>query len=197
MNEHAAFDRAHADLTPGKRAAALYKEARSLADDNIDAFVALLLDVTERANEISEGGDIYATGIRDICKKLGETATFRAKAILSITHDLRSTPLPHFGSLDEGDLTEELAASEDAPYAPPAAPPAAAAAPAAAVTVSFSPFAPLEAAIDKLADEPPKIFTLHNPLKTPAPPAPDDAEFSEIADRLAAFRRRAGGADAG
>ena len=191
MTEDAVFDRAHANLSPGKRAAALYKEAQTLADANVVAFVALLQDLVDRAAEISDGGDIYATGIRDICKKLGETATFRAQAILSITHhDVHNGVVQQHGSLDEADLAEELSRAQAAEFAHVPAPALAAA--AAATSVSFSPFASLEPP----AAEPQKIVALH---RAPDAAAADavPADIAEITERLASFGRRAAGFEGG
>lgn len=205
MSLDAAFDHTFADMTPGKRAAAMYQEAKTLADANVDAFVAMLGDMVDRAAEISEGGDIYPMGIRDICRKLGETATFRGKAILSITHDLRHEPIPHFGSLDEGDLAEELKAEDFIPPPPPSAPPAAIAMPTPAPAPAPAP-APVSAPVEAIsfspmqsAAEPTKIVPLHRTVETPPVSAvlDDDNELSEIVERLKMFGRRAGGGEMG
>ena len=124
MTTAAAFDRP--GLTAGQRAAALYKEAQGLAETNVNAFVVNLQALIAQAAEIADGGEIYPTGVRDLCKKLSDQNTFRAQAIISILrHDhTKGVPLQH-GSLHEDDLAEEMAAQ---PVAQPA--PVAVAAPA-------------------------------------------------------------------
>jgi hypothetical protein len=182
MIEHASFDPIQANLRAGQRAAALYKEAQTLADENVVSFIALLQDLVQRAGEIAEGGDIYAIGIRDICKKLGEQTTFRAQAIASITHqESRNGPSPIHGSLEEADLTEELARADDMPVRQ-----------TASSAISFSPFVPLEPA----DAEPTKIVTLHRTVEA-APADLELSDFSEITERLSAFGRRAAGFEAG
>lgn len=98
------------DQSPSKRAAALYKQAQVLAEASIAHFVATLENAIEQANEIAEGGDLYPTGVRDICRKLGETATYRVQSINSIVrHDVRGVAELHAASLDEHDLALEMA----------------------------------------------------------------------------------------
>ncbi len=186
MIEHSVFDAAQADFRPGKRAAALYKEAQTLADENVLSFIAALQDLVQRAGEIAEGGDIYAMGIRDICKKLGEQTTFRAQAIAAITHqESRNGPTPIHGSLEEAALAEELAAVDEKPFTPAPNP--------APVAVTFSPFASLEPA----SAAPQKIVALHRASEAAPTAEPDLSDVAEFAERLSAFGRRAAGFDAG
>jgi hypothetical protein len=55
-----------------QRVRRLQEEARALAREQISEF-ELLLDATARmAEEIARGGDVYAVGAREVCRRLAE-----------------------------------------------------------------------------------------------------------------------------
>lgn len=111
MNDQSAIARLRADLAAGKRAAALYDEARALADANVDGFVTALECIVQQAEQIAAGGDIYP-GVRDLAQKLAEHAGFRVKSLHALTRfDLSRAPIRLTASLDERDLEVEMHAT--------------------------------------------------------------------------------------
>lgn len=59
----------------------LQSEARSLARSHISGLVSALADVEALAAEISEGGDAYPPGVRDLTRRLAEDCATRAKTL--------------------------------------------------------------------------------------------------------------------
>lgn len=86
MTDVVALPRPHAGQTAGQRAAALYREAQSLAEANVEAFAANLQALIAQAAEIADGGDLYPARVRDLCRQLGDQNASGAQAILSILH---------------------------------------------------------------------------------------------------------------
>lgn len=79
----AALARPTAGATAGQRAAALYREARALAEANVSAFAANLEALIAQAAEIADGGDLYPPEVRELCAKLRDQNASRAQALFS------------------------------------------------------------------------------------------------------------------
>lgn len=62
----------------------LQQQARSLATEDVQAFILELRGLEQRAAEIAEGGEAYPAGIRDICQRLAEDAEGKAKTIAAL-----------------------------------------------------------------------------------------------------------------
>jgi predicted NBD/HSP70 family sugar kinase len=77
----AALARPTAGATAGQRAAALYREARALAEANVSAFAANLEALIAQAAEIADGGDLYPPEVRELCAKLRDQNASRAQAL--------------------------------------------------------------------------------------------------------------------
>lgn len=79
----AALARPSAGATAGQRAAALYREARALAEANVGAFAASLEALIAQAAEIADGGDLYPAEVRQLCAKLRDQNGSHVQALLS------------------------------------------------------------------------------------------------------------------
>lgn len=55
-----------------QRVRRLQEEARALAQEQISEFETLLDATAKMAMEIAEGGDVYAVGAREICRRLAD-----------------------------------------------------------------------------------------------------------------------------
>jgi hypothetical protein len=105
-------------LSNGSRAAALFREAQRLADVHVGDLIETLGLAMLQASEIAEGGEIYASGIRDVCKKLTEHLAYRIQAVNAIQrHD---QPFSAIASGIEHEAPA-LAAVSPAPFAAPLA----------------------------------------------------------------------------
>ena len=60
----------------GLRAIALYREAKSLADENVRHFRDALKTALTLADEIAQGDDLYPADLHEICRKLVESPAF-------------------------------------------------------------------------------------------------------------------------
>jgi hypothetical protein len=70
--------------TVAQRVRRLQAEARALAKDHVATFAAAMTDLGQLAHEISEGGDAYAPGIRDLARRLAEELDARAHTVQAI-----------------------------------------------------------------------------------------------------------------
>ena len=70
--------------TVAQRVQRLQAEARQLAKDHVRAFSAAMAGLEELAAEISEGGDAYAPGVREIARQLAEDLDSRVQTLEAI-----------------------------------------------------------------------------------------------------------------
>jgi hypothetical protein len=71
--------------TVAQRVQRLQAEARQLAKDHVKSFTAAMADLEVLAAEISEGGDAYGPGIRDIARRLAEDLEARVQTVEAIS----------------------------------------------------------------------------------------------------------------
>ncbi len=73
------------DATPAsERIRRLQAEARSLAREHIEELNAALAQVARIGEEISEGGDPYPVGARELARRVAEDAGRQALALTAI-----------------------------------------------------------------------------------------------------------------
>ena len=70
--------------TVAERVRRLQAEAKQLAKDHIKALVTQIADLEVMAAEISEGGDAYPPGVRDIARRLVEDCEARVQTLEAI-----------------------------------------------------------------------------------------------------------------
>ena len=71
--------------TVAQRVQRLQTEARQLAKDHVRSFTSAMADLELLAAEIAEGGDAYAPGIRDICRRMVEDLESRVQTLDAIS----------------------------------------------------------------------------------------------------------------
>ena len=69
----------------GQRIRRLQAEARSLARDHVEALREALGEVSRLAGEISDGGEAYPVGARELSRRLVEEAKFQSLTLGAIT----------------------------------------------------------------------------------------------------------------
>jgi hypothetical protein len=67
--------------TVGGRIRRLQAEAKLLAKDHVAALGSAMADLGQLADEIANGGDAYAPGIRDLARRLSEELETRAQTL--------------------------------------------------------------------------------------------------------------------
>lgn len=67
-----------------QRVRRLQQEAKTLAKDHIRALNQALVEVEQLAAEISEGGDAYPPGVRDMARRLVEDCEMRVQTLEAI-----------------------------------------------------------------------------------------------------------------
>lgn len=70
--------------TTTQRVRRLQSEARLLAREQIEAMGRDLDDLARRAQEIAEGGDAYAVGVREMCSRLAADLPQKSQSLLAI-----------------------------------------------------------------------------------------------------------------
>lgn len=70
--------------TVAQRVRRLQTEAKQLAKDHIRSLNQALVDVEQLAAEISEGGDAYPPGVRDLARRLVEDCEMRVQTLEAI-----------------------------------------------------------------------------------------------------------------
>jgi hypothetical protein len=70
--------------TVAQRVRRLQQEAKTLAKDHIRALNQALVEVEQLAAEISEGGDAYPPGVRDVARRLVEDCEMRVQTLEAI-----------------------------------------------------------------------------------------------------------------
>lgn len=84
--ESAVYEMMKAPETTADRVKRLQVEARSLALEQVEALEKALLQAAEMAREISEGGDAYPVGAREIASRLVSDLPTKAETIRLIVH---------------------------------------------------------------------------------------------------------------
>ncbi len=69
---------------PSARANRLMAEARAAAREQVEVLEQAIADVIALATEISEGGDAYSPGARDLCRRLAEEVALRGQTLGAI-----------------------------------------------------------------------------------------------------------------
>ena len=69
---------------PSARASRLMAEARAAAREQVEVLEQAMADVIVLANEIGEGGDAYAPGARDLCRRIAEEVAMRGQTLSAI-----------------------------------------------------------------------------------------------------------------
>ena len=72
--------------TPSARAKRLLAEARAAALEHIAALEGALEAVTSTATDISEGGDAYPVGVRELARQLSEETVSRLQTLNAIVN---------------------------------------------------------------------------------------------------------------
>jgi hypothetical protein len=67
-----------------ERVKRLQEEAKQLARDHIKALTAAIEQVEHMAAEVSDGGDAYPPGVRDVARRLVEDMGARAQTLEAI-----------------------------------------------------------------------------------------------------------------
>ena len=71
--------------TVAQRVQRLQAEARQLAKDHVKSLTSAMVDLEQLAAEIADGGDAYAPGIRDICRRMVEDLESRVQTLDAIS----------------------------------------------------------------------------------------------------------------
>jgi hypothetical protein len=70
--------------TPSARIRRLQQEAQSLAREQIEALNASMLSLSRLAEEVSEGGEAYPVGARELARRLAEEIGAKAQTLQAI-----------------------------------------------------------------------------------------------------------------
>jgi hypothetical protein len=70
--------------SPADRIRRLQLEAKGLAREHIEMLAAALTEVSRLSSEISEGGDLYPVGVRELSRRLIEDASNSALTLTAI-----------------------------------------------------------------------------------------------------------------
>lgn len=70
--------------TTAARVKRLQMEARALAVEQVEQLEKVLLDATQMAKEISEGGDAYPVGARELAGRLAQDLPAKAETLKAI-----------------------------------------------------------------------------------------------------------------
>ncbi|HEY5107472.1 MAG TPA: hypothetical protein VII73_12000 [Caulobacteraceae bacterium] len=68
-----------------QRVRRLQVEARTLAKDHVEMLREALAEVSRLSADISEGGDAYPVGAREVARRLAEDAKFQSLTLGAIT----------------------------------------------------------------------------------------------------------------
>ena len=71
--------------TVAQRVRRLQAEAKALAKDHVATFGAAMLELAVMARDVSEGGEAYGPGIRDLARRLAEELDARAHTLEAIS----------------------------------------------------------------------------------------------------------------
>ena len=70
--------------TVAQRVRRLQAEAKALAKDHVATLGAAMVDLGQMARDVSEGGEAYAPGIRELARRLYEELDARAHTLEAI-----------------------------------------------------------------------------------------------------------------
>jgi len=70
--------------SPSSRAKRLMAEARSAASEHVSALEGALEAVASLAADVSEGGDAYPVGVRELARQLADETTSRLQTLNAI-----------------------------------------------------------------------------------------------------------------
>lgn len=82
--ESEVYDLMRVPETTAERVKRLQAEARALALEQVEALEAVLLQATSMAKEISEGGDAYPVGARELAARLAQDLPAKAETMKAI-----------------------------------------------------------------------------------------------------------------
>jgi hypothetical protein len=71
--------------TPAERARRLYAEAQEAALEQVGELETALEQVVELARSIAEGGDIYPSGIRELCRRTADETFGRRQTVQALS----------------------------------------------------------------------------------------------------------------
>ena len=83
---HASHEGAH------HRSQRLMTEARAAADEHVGELQRTLVTVGQLAGDVSNGGDVYPSGVRDLAAKIAGDAAWCAHTMQSILKNTGRTP---------------------------------------------------------------------------------------------------------
>lgn len=72
--------------SPAARARRLMAEAREAADEQVKTLEEALQTVMHLSDEIASGGDVYAPGVREVCRRLIEESGWVSYTLDTLTH---------------------------------------------------------------------------------------------------------------
>ncbi|SFI74785.1 hypothetical protein [Caulobacter sp. UNC279MFTsu5.1] len=78
------YDLGRGPETTTQRVQRLQREARLLAREQVEALARDLDDLARRAQEIAEGGDAYAVGVREMASRLAADLPQKSQGLLAI-----------------------------------------------------------------------------------------------------------------
>lgn len=70
--------------TVAERVRRLQTEARQLAKDHVKALSTAMVELQQLAAEISEGGDAYSAGVREVARQLADDLDSRVQTLDAI-----------------------------------------------------------------------------------------------------------------
>jgi len=82
--ESAVYEMMRTPESTADRVKRLQLEARALAVEQVEAFERILIQASEMAKEIAEGGDAYPVGAREIASRLYTDLPIKAETIRTI-----------------------------------------------------------------------------------------------------------------
>lgn len=80
------YDLMRTPETTSDRVKRLQMEARALAVEQVEALEAILLQASELAREIAEGGDAYPVGARELAARMASDLPAKAETLKAIVH---------------------------------------------------------------------------------------------------------------
>ncbi len=78
------YDLMRPPVTTADRVKRLQLEARALAVEQVEALEKLLLQTSDMAREIAEGGDAYPVGARELAGRLAADLPAKARTLMAV-----------------------------------------------------------------------------------------------------------------
>jgi hypothetical protein len=78
------YDLMRTPVTTADRVKRLQLEARALAVEQVEALEKLLLQASDMAREIAEGGDAYPVGARELAGRLAADLPAKAQTLMAV-----------------------------------------------------------------------------------------------------------------